>query len=182
MSRSIDLFFDAGPPPDEVATALGRLLGSNLTEDPETGAWLLSRGEVQAHLTEHRYADDGDLPFTRFRYSLSARVANTVRPQDAPATALLREIADLAQHRLGWPVLLVMDLQYRDQQADAPESMRAPEDVGAEPGDAVALPGDAEDVPAGGADLEPDGLSSAPAGVDGSRRGPERAADSGENR
>ncbi len=119
MSRSIDLFIDADQPPDELAAALGRVLGSALEKDSATGAWLLRRGDVQASLTEHPFADDEDLPFTRFRYSLSARVANTVRLQDAPATVLLRRIADLTQRQLGLPVLLVMDLQYRDQPAEA---------------------------------------------------------------
>ena len=115
MSRSIDLFIDADQPADELAAALGRALGSALEKDAATGAWLLRRDDVQASLTEHPFADDEGLPFTRFRYSLSARVPNTVRLQDAPATVLLRRIADLAQRQLGLPVLLVMDLQYRDQ-------------------------------------------------------------------
>src|SRR6516165_3727473 len=118
MSRSIDLFIDADQPPDELAAALGRVLGSDLEKDSATGAWVLRQGDVHAGLAEHPFADDEDLPFTRFRYSLSARVANTVRPQDAPATVLLRRIADLTQRQLGLPVLLVMDLQYRDQPAE----------------------------------------------------------------
>jgi hypothetical protein len=119
VSRSIDLFIDADQPPDQLAAALGRVSGSALEKDAATGAWLLRRDDVQATLTEHPFADDEDLPFTRFRYSLSARVANTVRLQDAPATFLLRRIADLTQRQLGLPVLLVMDLQYRDQPAGA---------------------------------------------------------------
>jgi len=146
MSRSIDLFLDTDQPPDEVAGALGRLLDANLTEDPNTGAWLLSQGEVQADLTEHPYADDGDLPFSRFRYSLSARVANTVRPQDAPAAILLRRLADLTQRRLGWPVLLVMDLQYRDQQTEPSSAAREAGQAGADP-DAVVSPGRVDGAP-----------------------------------
>jgi hypothetical protein len=141
MSRSIDLFIDAAQPPDEVAAALGRLLESNLIEDPDTGAWLLSHGDVQADLTEHRYADDGELTFSRFRYSLSARVPNTVRPQDAPATTLLRRIAGLTQRQLGWPVLLVIDLQYRDQQAEPSSSPRRASGVGLDPDGAPVSPG-----------------------------------------
>jgi hypothetical protein len=157
MSRSIDLFIDADQPPDEVAAALGRLVGSTLIEDPDTGAWLLSHADVQADLTEHRYADDGNLPFSHFRYSLSARVANTVRPQDAPATNLLRQIADLTHRRLGWPVLMVMDLQYRDQQADPSSPVREAGEADVDPDGAVVSPGWIDAVP-GDVDVEPDGV------------------------
>jgi hypothetical protein len=146
MSRSIDLFIDADQPPDELAAALGRVLGSDLEKDSATGAWVLRQGDVHAGLTEHPFADDEDLPFTRFRYSLSARVANTVRPQDAPATVLLRRIADLTQRQLGLPVLLVMDLQYRDQPAET-----AREGDGAA-GDGDGAPGEG-DVAAGEGDV-----------------------------
>jgi hypothetical protein len=118
MSRSIDLFIDTEQPVIELAGAIGELLDSPLVEDPATGVWSLTDGEVEATLSQHPYVDDGDLPFTRFKYALSARVANTVRPQEAPATALLRRTAELVQRQLGLSVLLVMDLQYRDQEAD----------------------------------------------------------------
>ncbi|HUJ65739.1 MAG TPA: hypothetical protein VLX59_09395 [Acidimicrobiales bacterium] len=118
MSRSIDLFIDTEQPVNELAGAIGELLAHRLVEDPATGVWSLTDGEVEARLSEHPYVDDGDLPFTRFKYSLSARVANSVRPQDAPATALLRRTAELVQRQLGLSVLLVMDLQYRDHEVD----------------------------------------------------------------
>jgi hypothetical protein len=138
MSRSIDLFIDAEQPPAEVASAIGRLLGSDPMEDPDTGAWLLSQGDVEASLSEHRYVDQAHLPFTRFRYALSARVPNTVRLQDAPAASLLRQIADLTQRRLGWPALLVMDLQYRDQPVDPSGSPSEPDDGDVEGGPTMA--------------------------------------------
>jgi hypothetical protein len=118
MSRSIDLFIDTEQPVNELAGAIGELLDHRLVEDPATRVWSLTNGEVEARLSEHPYVDDGDLPFTRFKYSLSARVANTVRPQEAPATALLRRTAELVQRQLGLSVLLVMDLQYRDRELD----------------------------------------------------------------
>jgi hypothetical protein len=150
MSRSIDLFIDAEQPPGEVASAIGRLLGSDPVEDPDTGAWLLSQGDVEASLSEHRYVDQAHLPFTRFRYALSARVPNTVRLQDAPAAALLRQIADLTQRRLGWPALLVMDLQYRDQAVEPSGPRNEPDDGDVEGGPTMA-PGDPDgDEEAGG--------------------------------
>jgi hypothetical protein len=155
MSRTIDLFIDADQPPDELAAALGRALGSALEKDSATGAWLLRRGDVQVCLTEHPFADDEGLPFTRFRYSLSARVANTVRLQDAPATVLLRQVADLTQRQLGLPVLLVMDLQYRDQLAEAATDAVPLTDAPASEADAATVEADAAsgevDTVAGGA-------------------------------
>ncbi len=62
-------------------------------------------------------------PEWRTRFALRTR-----RP-----TVLLRQIADLAQRQLGWPVLLVMDLQYRDQQADPSDSVKGPGDIDVEP-------------------------------------------------
>jgi hypothetical protein len=152
MSRSIDLFIDADQPPDELAAALGRVFGSGLEQDAATGAWLLRRDDVQASLSEHPFADDDDLPFTRFRYSLSARVANTVRLQDAPETVLLRRIADLAQRQLGLPVLLVMDLQYRDQ-PEEPAAEAVPS------GDPRAAEVDAESGEVGTAGIDTEGAS-----------------------
>jgi hypothetical protein len=114
MSRSVDLFIDADAPIDEVAANLGELLGSPLTQGPGPGTWLLQEGSVEAVLSHHPFLDDGELFFSRYRYALSARVANTVRVQDAPETALLRHVADRVLRGSHLPALLVFDLQYRD--------------------------------------------------------------------
>jgi hypothetical protein len=119
MSRSVDLFIDADVPLEELAGALGRQLGAPLAIEPDQTAWRLRDGEVEAILAEHPYGDDGELLFTRYRFALSARLANDVRPHDTPEAALLRRIAQKIQQGPAWPVLLVHDLQYRDNPVGA---------------------------------------------------------------
>jgi hypothetical protein len=115
MSRSVDLFIDASQPIDEMAAILGELIDSPFVDSPESGGWVLNQGDVQATLRAHPFVDDSDLPFTHFKYALSARVSDAIRLQDSPATTLLRRVADRIQRELGLAVLLVLDLQYRDQ-------------------------------------------------------------------
>jgi hypothetical protein len=119
MSRSVDLFIDADLPLDEVADGVGRQVGSPLLVEPDGRGWRLSAGEVHAVLSEHRYRDDGDLPLSRYRFALSARLPNDVRPHDTAEANLLRRVAQLIQRGPGWPVLLVHDLQYRDRPVGA---------------------------------------------------------------
>jgi hypothetical protein len=119
MSRSVDLFIDADVPLEELAGALGRQLGAPLAIEPDQTAWRLRDGEVEAILAEHPYGDDGELLFTRYRFALSARLANDVRPHDTPEAGLLRRIAQKIQQGPAWPVLLVHDLQYRDNPVGA---------------------------------------------------------------
>ena len=90
---------------------------------------MLQEGDVEATLAEHPYCDDGDLPFSRYRFALSARVPNDVRPHDTAEAALLRRVAQQIQQGPAWPVLLVHDLQYRDRRSDGAGEAR----VGPEP-------------------------------------------------
>jgi hypothetical protein len=115
MSRSVDLFIDADLPLDELAGALGRQTGSSLVPEADQARWVLEEGDTRATLAEHPYCDDGDLPFSRYRFALSARVSNDVRPHDTAEAALLRRVAHQIQQGLPWPVLLVHDLQYRER-------------------------------------------------------------------
>jgi hypothetical protein len=115
MSRSVDLFIDADIPLDELARALGRHTGSSLTPEVDQARWILQEGDTRATLAEHPYGDDGDLPFSRYRFALSARVSNEARPHDTPEAALLRRVAHQIQQGPTWPVLLVHDLQYRER-------------------------------------------------------------------
>lgn len=115
MSRSVDLFIDADLPLDELAGALGRQTGSSLVPEADQARWVLEEGDARATLAEHPYCDDGDLPFSRYRFALSARVSNDVRPHDTAEAALLRRVAHQIQQGLPWPVLLVHDLQYRER-------------------------------------------------------------------
>jgi hypothetical protein len=115
MSRSVDLFIDADISLDDLAGALAQHAGTPLVPEPDQASWVLQDGETRATLAEHPYGDDGDLLFTRYRFALSARVSNDVRPHDTAEAALLRRIALKIQQGPTWPVLLVHDLQYRDQ-------------------------------------------------------------------
>jgi hypothetical protein len=115
MSRSVDLFIDTDLSLDELAEGVGRQVGSPLAVEPDGRGWRLSDGEVHAVLSEHRYRDDGDLTLSRYRFALSARLPNDVRPHDTAEAMLLRRVAQQIQRGPGWPVLLVHDLQYRDQ-------------------------------------------------------------------
>jgi hypothetical protein len=119
MSRSVDLFIDAALSLDEVADGVGRHVGSPLAAEPDGCSWRLTDGAVHAVLSEHHYHDDGDLPFSRYRFALSARLPNEVRPHDTAEATLLRRVAQQIQRGPGWPVLLVHDLQYRDRPASA---------------------------------------------------------------
>jgi hypothetical protein len=114
MSRSVDLFIGGAATLEEVAAAVGGLPDATVTADPERRRWLLQVGDVRAVLGQHPYLDDGDLPFSQYPYALSVRTGDDTRPQDSAGTALLRRVAQHIQGGLTWPVLLVLDLQYRD--------------------------------------------------------------------
>src|SRR5437879_4284932 len=121
MSRSVDLFIDSDLPLPEVAAELGRQHGAELQPDPNGQRWLFQDGSVRAELSEHPYVDDGDLPFSQFRYALSTTVADTARPQDTPEAAALRLVNQKIHHGPGWPTLMVVDMQFRDGIQPAPD-------------------------------------------------------------
>jgi hypothetical protein len=139
MSRSVDLFIDADLSLDELAGALGRQAGAPLVAEPDHVSWRLQDAEVHAILAEHPYGDDGNLLFTRYRFALSARVPNEVRPHDTAEAALLRRTAvKIQQSHPTWPVLLVHDLQYRDHELPSRPAPAA--DGPVEPAPAVGGP------------------------------------------
>jgi hypothetical protein len=113
MSRSVDLFIDADVSLEEMSEVLGRYLGGPLRPDGDA-RWVFDQGELRVLLSEHPYRDDGELLFSRYRFALSARVANDGRPQDSPEAGLLRSVAGQIQRGPAWPFLVVHDLQYRD--------------------------------------------------------------------
>jgi hypothetical protein len=115
MSRSVDLFIQSTLSLDELAATIGRRVEKTLAPGPAPDSWVLSDNDVEAVLRAHPYVDDGELLFSHYPYALSASVANDLRLQDAPATDLLRKVADRLQRGEGIAVLLVLDLQYRDR-------------------------------------------------------------------
>lgn len=118
MSRSVDLFIAAPDPLDAVAEKISELAKVTVVADPE-GRWVIREGETSAWLSGHRYIDDGDLFLSRYPWVLSGRTQAASRPQDTPEAALLRHVASALQLGTSWGVLLVLDLQYRENLAVA---------------------------------------------------------------
>jgi hypothetical protein len=113
MSRSVDLFISSGEPLDAVASRIAEL--AKVEAVPGEGATVVIReGDTSVALAKHRYIDDGDLFLSRYQYVLTGQVPSTARPQDTPVAALLRHVGCALQQGTSWPVLLVLDLQYRE--------------------------------------------------------------------
>lgn len=125
MSRSVDLFICSPDPLDAVAESLGALTGFKVTQG-ESGGWIVEDGEVRAVLVEHRRTDAGDLPLGRYPYSISAEVADGIRPQDSAPAALLRQVVQKLQAKPEWMTLMVLDMQYLDT-APTGEAAASPE-------------------------------------------------------
>ena len=113
MSRSVDLFIESGRPVDELVQEVSRLTRMTLTPGPSPETWCLQEGDVRAELRVHPFVAERELAFDRFRYALSARVADGARPSDSAEASMLRVISETLR-KGGIPSLLVHDLQYRD--------------------------------------------------------------------
>ena len=113
MSRSVDLFVASSEPIDVVASRIGEV-AEVVVEAGRDGSWAVRDGETYVSLSPHGYVDDGDLFLSRYSCVLSGRVPATARPQDTPVAALLRHVGSALQQTTSWPVLLVLDLQYRE--------------------------------------------------------------------
>jgi hypothetical protein len=113
VSRSVDLFIQCDLPLEDLASYLGRLVGAEVSPHA-AGGWRLARGSLGAHLVDNGYLDDGDLDLSRYRYVLSATIAGASRPDASAEAALVRELAQKLREATSWPVLVVIDLQYRE--------------------------------------------------------------------
>jgi hypothetical protein len=117
MSRSIDLFIDAPVGLDDLASELTRLTGNPFVPVPDAPLWVMRDGDVVAELSEHRYANDGNLVLSRYRYCLSARIVADARlDTNSPEVGSLRSAQASIKQASSYPVLLVWDLQYRLEQ------------------------------------------------------------------
>jgi hypothetical protein len=153
MSRSVDLFIGAGLPLGELAAALSERLQLAAQADPERNRYVVAHEGVTLFLHAHPYVDDQGLPFTRYPYALSAVVANGGRPQDSAEAGVLRKLAQRIQQGPAWPVLLVLDLQFRDPalHPGAP----GPTDGGEAGGPDAAAPADAAVLASAASPTEP---------------------------
>jgi hypothetical protein len=118
MSRSVDLFIDTDHPADEVAVLIAGRAGLRVEAPPDGTGPRLTDGDVTAVLQEHPYLDDDDLLLTRYRYALSARATASGHLGDVAETRMLRKVASSLAGV--YPVLLVLDLQYRAPLAATP--------------------------------------------------------------
>ncbi len=118
MSRSVDVFIDSPLDLDRLAGELGQLAGASVTASPEGHRFEWRDGRIVAELTTHHYLDDGALRLSRFRYVLASRVASE-NLLASPELAMARHLAELVRLRLQCPVLVVQDLERRDQAPDA---------------------------------------------------------------
>ncbi|MBO0732044.1 MAG: hypothetical protein J2P57_22480 [Acidimicrobiaceae bacterium] len=126
MSRSIDLFVASDLPLEQVAEQLGHAISASLSASPHGATFILRDGDVVAELGPHPYQDDGDLLLSRYRYALSAAVPDDARPQYTPEAVVLRKIAQAVRAKDLFPVLLVMDLQFRDGDGERDTAPAAP--------------------------------------------------------
>jgi hypothetical protein len=129
------LFIGAEQTLAELASLVGAITGLPFESGRRDGTFVTREDRFVAVLHEHGHGEDGLL--SRYRYALSASMDDGVRVREAPATVMLRLVADQLQQHGGLTVLLVLDLQYRER---------------------AGGPGGS---PAGGADAAPD---SSPAG------------------
>ena len=148
MSRSVDLFISSPEPIDVVATTIGEL--AEVTVDRALdGSCAVREGDTSVSLSRHRYVDDGDLFLSRYSFVLSGSVPATARPQDTPVAALLRQVGSALQQGTSWPVLLVLDLQYREPipseagRADSTDAGSSGADAGSSGADAGSSGADA---------------------------------------
>lgn len=113
MSRTVDVFIRTPQRLDRLAAELGQITGGEL-EAVEDGFRLWwNEGALGGTLESHRYLDDGLLNLSRYPFVLTLRVeADNLANSEELAKA--RQVAEVAQLRLGAAVMVVQDLERRD--------------------------------------------------------------------
>lgn len=114
MPRTVDLFLDSDQPLDRVAERLGELSSTPFVSSPDRAYFVARAGDVVAHLTDHDFLDDDDLPLSEFRYVLSASVSQGSSIEDSPELAFLRRVNAGLRQGGGFASLLVIDLERPD--------------------------------------------------------------------
>jgi hypothetical protein len=115
VSRTVDLFLDSDQPLGRVAEQLSELTGNQLVASPDKTYFVMLAGGITAYLAEHDFLDDDNLPLSEFRYVLSASVRGAGNLEDSPEVAGLRLINTLLRQSVGFPSLLVIDLERPDE-------------------------------------------------------------------
>ena len=114
MPRTVDLFLDSDRPLDRLADQLSELVGCPFVAAPDGARFLLQDGPVTAHLAEHDFLDDDDLPLSEFRYVLSASVRESDNFEDSAEVSYLRRANTSLRQATGLSSLLVLDLELPD--------------------------------------------------------------------
>lgn len=115
MFRSVDLFIRAEKTLAELAQIVRTVTGLPVEAGPREATFVTRDDHFQAVLHEHSYREDAML--SRYPYVLSSVVGDGARLQEAPATVMLRLVADQLQRQDGLAVLLILDFQYRERAA-----------------------------------------------------------------
>jgi hypothetical protein len=113
VSRSVDLFIDSSLSIEALAEHLRARTGAQLVPTVDPARWRMVDGTLAADLYEHAYVDDGELWLSRYRYVLSAQMADAVSLLDSGEVLGLRHLAQVLHDPPDLSVLLVLDLQYR---------------------------------------------------------------------
>lgn len=117
MTRRIDLFIASPAPLGELAAVLASRAELDLEPGPgpcADEAVILRWGELAFSLSEHCQPDGDELRLSRYRYALSATTDAEGHVGDVPETRALRRLAGVLAD--DFDVLLVVDLQFREQQ------------------------------------------------------------------
>ena len=114
MPRTVDLFLDSDQPLDRVAEQLGELSQVRFVPSPDQAHFVAQDGDVVAHLSDHDFLDDEELPLSEFRYVLSAAVPRGTSIDDSSELSFLRRVNTALRHGGAFPSLLVIDLERPD--------------------------------------------------------------------
>lgn len=114
MSRTIDLFIDSDQALGQVAQHIAELAEVVAEPSPDGCRYVLWQGAMSAHLSEHDFVDDDDLPLGDYRYVVSAVVRSPGGIDDSTELSYLRAINRQLRQEGVWPSLLVIDLERPD--------------------------------------------------------------------
>jgi hypothetical protein len=111
MSRSVDLFISYGEPIEALAALIAERSDLILHPRSDGQGFEVTDGDLMAVLHSHAFADDDGLPLSHYPYAISMQTQAGGHLGSSLEVSLLRRIAAGLD---GVAVLLVLDLQYRD--------------------------------------------------------------------